>query len=80
MTIEVAFERSDACAEAHNLEAGARRTIELDSSDGPWLQLTYNTIRTQDGRMVAYLDEKDGCWFWADEAWSDVIVNFRGDN
>lgn len=80
MTILLHFERSEACAEAHGGEV-ERVTIPFDSSDGSWVQVTYNSIRTQDGTLIAMLDEKDGCWFLDDVdrsalPFSDVVIEF----
>lgn len=83
MTILLHFDRSEACAEAHGGEA-ERVTIPFDSSEGSWVQLTYDSIRTQDGGIIAELDG-DRCWTLVNpdgyrinrEAFfSDVVIEF----
>lgn len=77
MTILLHFDRSEACAEAHDTEV-ERVTIAFDSSDGSWVQLTYDSIRTQDGGIIAELGKDDGCWFLIGQGacFSDVVIEF----
>lgn len=82
MTILIHFERSENCAESHGGDPGERVTIPYGTTDGPWVQLTYNSLRTQAGTLVAMLDEKDGCWFLDDadlsaQPFSDIIIEFK---
>lgn len=85
MAILIHFERSDACAEAHGATDKPQRvTVPFDDSDGSWVQLTYDSIRTQDGAIVAELDG-DSCWTLVnqdgqrinrEDFFSDVIIEF----
>ncbi len=73
MVILIHLERSDAMASEHHLPAG-RTTVTYDAPDGNWAQLTYNALRTQDGRELITVD--DGEWLFDGEPFSDVIVEF----
>lgn len=76
-TILLHFDRSESCAEAHDAPV-ERVTISFDSSDGSWVQMTYGSIRTQDGGIIAELGKDDGCWFLIDQdaCFSDVVIEF----
>ncbi len=81
MTIDIHFERSESCAEAHGADM-ERVTIPFDASDGTWVQLTYESLRTQDGALIARLDPEDGCWFLENvdlsaKPFSDIIIEFK---
>jgi hypothetical protein len=47
----------------------------LPTPDGPWVQLTYEYVRSQDGEFpLAY---SDGYWYGADEhPASDILIEF----
>jgi hypothetical protein len=81
MKILLHFDRSESCAQAHGGDV-ERVTIPFDASEGAWVQLTYNCVRAQDGRLIARMDEEDGCWFLDDVdlsalPFSDVVVEFQ---
>lgn len=75
MTILIHFERSDACAEAHNLPEGRATTLAFDTREGAWVQFTYNTLRTQDGAEIAVMDD-GGDWHYGGRPYSDIIIEF----
>lgn len=72
--ILIHFERSDACAEVHGLTAG-RWTLTFDATDGSWIQLTHDTLRSQDGGALACLD--DGDWVYDGMPYSDILIEFK---
>jgi hypothetical protein len=73
MTILIHFDRSDAMAKEFDLPAG-RTTLVYDDHDGNWAQLTYDTLRTQDGRELASVE--GGVWHYEGETFSDVTIDF----
>lgn len=82
-TIKLHFEHSPTVADAHSSDP-ERVTIEFDSPEGSWVQLTYDSIRTQDGAIIAELNG-DNCWTLVDphgyrvdreQDFSDVIIEF----
>lgn len=75
MSIRIRFEKSEICVEAHPAEGNRDRTVDYDTTDGSWAQLTYDSLRTQDGAILAYICP-DGCWLTEDDGrhWSDVII------
>lgn len=77
MSIVIHFERSEACAEAHGA-AAERKTVPYDTTDGSWVQLTCDCLRAQDGAFLANID-KCGCWEYNGEHFSDIIIEFQGD-
>lgn len=77
MSIRIHFERSDACAAIHGLPAGRITTVEADDTEGPWTQLTHDTLRSQDGAEIAWLDEGD--WYCREtpsQPFSDIVIEF----
>lgn len=56
MGIRIRFDRSEACAASHStpereLTEGSH-TVDYDDSDGPWVQFTYSSLRSQDGAFL----------------------------
>ena len=78
MSITLRFERSEACAEAHGSDPNETVTIPFDTTDGTWVQLTLDSIRTQDGRIIAEIGKDCGCWSLEgrDVCFSDVVIEF----
>jgi hypothetical protein len=84
MSIVLHFERSESCAQAHGTDPNERLSIPFDSADGSWVQLTYDSIRTQDGSIIAELDGEK-CWVLVNpegyridrnQVFSDVVIEF----
>lgn len=85
MKVILRFEQSDACAEEHNDDDGgddAEHAVPYNTTDGEWVQLTYDSIRDQNGGAVAVLADC-GCWqlddLDDDRFYSDVIICFEPD-
>ncbi len=77
MKVYLHFERSEACAEAHDSDPNEVDVVEYEiGNDGPWVQLTYDTIRGHDGGIIAELGKDDGCWFVNGKCFSDVVISF----
>lgn len=78
LTILLHFEQSETCADAHGLVAGDRVTIPYDTTDGSWVQVTFESIRTQDGRVIAEIGKDCGCWSLEDRegCFSDVVIEY----
>lgn len=78
MNIRIHFERSESCAEEHNQDPDERAVLNYDTEDGPWVQLTYGSLRRQDGAMIASIDD---CGRWSlngVDKFSDVIIEVVG--
>ena len=81
--IRIRFDRSEACIESHSHDGQPltpdSRTIDFDSSDGSWVQLTYGSLRTQAGDIIAETGVTPfpcDCWWLDDEPYSDVVIEF----
>lgn len=71
MTTTIQLHRSDAMSENHNLEP-AMTIVHVDDADGDWVQITYESIRAQDGTPIITWD--DDAWWYDDQPWSDIII------
>lgn len=84
MSITIRLERSDAMMDTVCTKTGltydkipTEREIAFDDTDGSWVQLTYESLRTQDGAILLAVNS-DGDWVDEDGGlWSDVVIAFN---
>ena len=64
------------CGELEDPNAGMTRDVEFLLPEGPWVQMTYEDLRFQNGDETGiHFNVEDG--FWRDEAglrWSDMTI------
>lgn len=75
--ITIHFDRSEAVAESTGLPA-CRVSVPYSTRDGEWMQLTYDTICSQDGTFLFEYDADHNVWIGPnDEPFSDIVVSFN---
>lgn len=74
--IRIRLDRSESLADYHKKEVTSTY-LELPTTEGAWVQFTYEDLRDQAGGFVD-LSCIDGVWWHKDEPWSDIVIMFEG--
>jgi len=75
--VKIYLECSEAVAERHGVEP-RRVEVPFDTSEGEWVQITYDSLRAQDGRTLAWYDYDTDLWRYGDQVFSDIIIEGSG--
>lgn len=72
--IRISLYRSEALAASHGLmETAEPAILEVATSDGPWVQFTYESLRGQDGEHLDLVCV-DGAWWHNNQPYSDIVI------